>query len=381
MHLIKNIFIFIFFAGLTSACIKSYQPKITPNDSSNYVVSGHVTNEEGYQYISVSKTSSLNSYEDNPVSECIINIFDDNSNAFTCEEYNPGKYRVWMNDIDLTIGTSYLLDIITPQGDRLVSDFEKMYSGGIIDSIYYQRKDILTAIADTINTIKGIQFFVDLHGNNQDSRFYKLELTETWESHSDQPIRVYYDGELHYFEPPDYSKMVCWQTITSGDIYVISTEYLSNNEFKLAPLSFVNNKTQRLKYLYSLYIKQYSLSKNAYTYWEQLHKNSVQRGGLYLSQPINIEGNICNNDNLDQKVLGFFYVSAVSKKRIFVKDVENLEIEDIKCDTTALRFGIRDLTVNDYPAFLTLSLHGLLTLPCADCTQMGGDTIKPDFWP
>ncbi|MCK5823155.1 MAG: DUF4249 domain-containing protein [Bacteroidales bacterium] len=376
----KYILILIIFA-LFSACIKTYEPEIVPNDFSNYVVSGRVTSEEGFQYVSVSKTTPLNTIKVDPVSDCIVTIIDENSNTFHCEEYETGKYRVWMNKSSLKIGTSYMLDVETNDGERLVSDYMEMQSVGEIESVYYERKNIPRVFSVLPDSTKGIQFYIDLHGDKLDSKFYKIELTETWEYHVEQPMKIMYDGiQVHNYIPPDSSRMVCWRTINISNLYLFSTEYLSNNEYKKAPLTFVNNKTQRLKYLYSLYIKQFALAKEVYTYWEQLQKNNSQNGGLYVSQPFKIQGNICNLNKPEQSVLGMFYASELVTKRIFIKDVENLEIDAPKCATVMLKWGLYSITKNDLPAYLTPT-YSLLTLPCVDCLRMGGTTNKPDFWP
>jgi hypothetical protein len=380
MRRIKYILI-ILIVALFSACIKTYEPEIVSNDFSNYVVSGRVTSQEGFQYVSVSKTTPLNTYTENPVSDCIVTILDEKSNAFHCEEYEAGKYRVWMNKSSLKIGTSYMLNVETNEGERLVSDYVEMLSVGDIDAVSYERKNMPILFSVLPDSIKGIQFYIDVHGDNQDSKFYKIELSETWEYRVDQPMKIMYDGtEVHYYDPPDSSRMICWRTINISNLFLVSAEYLSNNEYR-EPINFVSNKTQRLKYLYSLNINQYSLTKDTYTYWEQLEKNNSQNGGLYVSQPIKIQGNICDFNNPEKFVLGMFYATDVVTKRIFVKDVENLENDAPKCAVVPLRGGLYSLSIDDYPAYLTSSLYGLLTLPCTDCLRMGGTTNKPDFWP
>ncbi len=385
MNLFKK-FIAIIILLTTGSCLKLYEPQIDSIDNSKYVVSGQLTNQEGYQYISVSKTSSFDEPFQKPVSGCNINIIDDKSNTFICEETSKGEYRVWMAEDDLCIGTSYMIEIYTPEGNRIISSYEKMYPTGEIDTIYYEREDIPAPISTPYDFIKGVRFYLDMHGTDESSRFYKYGLTETWEYHVDYPITWYYNGTMHHVDPPDYSKMVCWRTVNIGDIFVLSTDNLSTNEYKKASLSFVNNRSQRLKYVYSLLITQYSLSEEAYTYWKKLQTNVNQDGGLYSSQPISITGNMYNPDNANQKVLGYFSASAISKKRVFIRDVENLEIKALECDMIALLKGLKDLTPQDYPAYFLGDQNRpftgmLLTKPCVNCLQMEGTNVKPDFWP
>jgi hypothetical protein len=385
MNQIKKIAPLLIYSLFFSACIKTYQPELKSTDEHKYVISGNLTNREGYQYVTISKTSSLEDPSIVPVSNCSIAIIDNESNAYQMSEGTIGEYNVWMPQTALVAGRLYMLDIQTPEGDHIVSDYDELTAGGQIDSVFYERKDIPTAENVPYPYLKGIQFYLDTHGDDLSSRFYKWVLTETWEYHVDQPIIWWYDGTVHHVEPPDSSRMICWRTITSGNIYTESTENLSKNAYQKVPLSFVSNQTQRLKYKYSLLITQYSLSPRAYTYWQQMQINASQNGGLYASQPIAVKGNLRSLTNPEEEVLGLFYASSLYEKRIFVSNVENLENEAGGCDTLILRIGLREITPRDYPAYLPGNRIrysvALLTEPCVDCLRQGGTTTKPSFWP
>jgi hypothetical protein len=140
-------------------------------------------------------------------------------------------------------------------------------------------------------------------------------------------------------------------------------------------------------YGYSLLINQYSMSEAAYSYWDQLRINSSEQGGLYEKQPLSIRGNIHNNTNPDQVVLGFFSASSVKSKRIFVSDIENLALDfTTYCAPDTLRVGgLHSIDPSEYPAFLVGNAFGFLPIQlsqyCVDCMALGGTNIKPDFWP
>ena len=107
-------------------------------------------------------------------------------------------------------------------------------------------------------------------------------------------------------------------------------------------------------YGYSLLINQFALSEAAFSYWDQLRINSVNQGGLYEKQPLSIKGNLHNNTNPDQEVLGFFSASSVKSKRIFVKAVKNFEFDfSTYCAPDPLGFvGLKAIEPSEYPAFL-----------------------------
>jgi len=89
MRQIKNIIVIITLLLLFS-CIKPYTPKIDAKAQNKYVVSGRITDTEGWQEVEVSRSSPIESPENIPVSDCNVTILDNKSNMFSLEEYKPG---------------------------------------------------------------------------------------------------------------------------------------------------------------------------------------------------------------------------------------------------------------------------------------------------
>jgi hypothetical protein len=366
---------------LFSTCIDPYFPKIESKESRAYVVNGFITNQEGYQTVSISLTTQLDKPIFTPLVDCIIKITDDHQNVFSLSEFEPGSYRVWMNSSDLATGTLFKLSILTPAGTIIESFSEKMLDCPDVDSLYYLRKDLPTNSPSV--TKKGIQFYIDVDGKNNDCQYFRWDIEETYEYHSLYPIEWFYDGIINRVSPPDYSRSVCWLTLKIKDIYTLSTKNLTQNTFKKHPLNFIDNQTPRLLFCYSLLVKQYALSESAYTFWEELRINSEESGGLYEKQPLPIVGNLINITNPDQKVLGMFSVSSVKEKRIFVRNVEGLENEySPPCALQYLKFDFKDIEQREYPAYFVWvnNWPWLLQPSCVDCLILGGTNVKPTFW-
>ncbi|MFH1297569.1 MAG: hypothetical protein ABIJ04_09890, partial [Bacteroidota bacterium] len=83
---IKNISV-ICILLLLFGCIKPYDPVIDSNVENKYVVSGRITDTEGWQEVEVSLSSPIESPEYIPVSACQVIILDNNGNVFSLEEY------------------------------------------------------------------------------------------------------------------------------------------------------------------------------------------------------------------------------------------------------------------------------------------------------
>jgi hypothetical protein len=377
--------IFVFF--VLSGCIEPYVPKIEGSADEVYVVTGEVVNLPGYQSLSVSRASSISDPKYMPLSNCLIVIEDDKGNSFTMEEYETGKYRVWMDQNELIPGNSYRVRLKTPSGEEIQSDFDRMPNPSVIDSIYFERKDAYQK--NTGLPLKGLQFYIDFHSDDTENRYFRWVADETWEHHAPLPMEYYYDGASHRIRPPDYTYNICWTTKPDEHIFTLSTFNLVSNSYKMFPLQYVDNTTNKLLIKYSAMISQYALSHAAFVFWEQLRINSDEQGGLYEKQPLPVEGNLHNLSNTGNKVIGFFGASSVAQKRIFADGISDMDITDGSfCSPEELGMGgWSNVAPWEYPVYFTyVSIDGtrqLRTLQrtCVDCRALGGTIVKPDFWP
>jgi hypothetical protein len=369
---------------MLTMCIKPYEPDIKSSDVSKYVLSGQVSDEEGEQTVTISMTSPVGNPEFLPVSRCRVVIEDDKGRKFPMSDNGGGIYKTVIEQDYLVSGAMFRVSVHTPEGTEIISDYDRINSCPGVDSVYYELQDQPTSDPEVF--IKGIRFFVDLEGKETDGRFYRWEAWETWEYHAVYPMEWWYDGTVHHVVPPDYSRMVCWNTAYVKNIYTVSTQNLDENRYLHVPLHYVDNKTDKLIYGYSLLIRQISLSEAAYNYWDQLRINSGGQEGLYQKQPLAIRGNLHNVTNPDQDVLGFFGAASVRSKRIFIRQVEGLEIEySVPCNPNSLRKGLAEISPLEYPAYLMGDAEHFymvqLNAECVNCLILGGTNVKPDFWP
>lgn len=381
IYIFLSILISVVFA---SSCIKPFDPNIRSADVNKYVVSGQVTAGDELQTVNVSRTSSISNPEYFPVTGCLVKILDDEGNEFPATETGNGDYSSRIDPGFLVPGVSFKVEITTPAGDQINSDFDLLTKSPPMDSLYYIRKDI--AGNNPGQYTRGIQFYINLNAGETDSRYYRWEELETWEYHADYPLEWYYDGTVHHVSPPDYSRKVCWSTTKVPDIFTLATDNLAENKYSALPLHFVSNRTSRLMYGYSLLIKQFAMSEAAYLYWDKLRINSSQEGGLYTSQPLPISGNMHNLTNPGQDVLGFFGAASVITKRIFINNIPGLPMEfSTFCSLGEPERTLQVFGPDDYPVFLYGDVGRYTTIhlanECVNCLSLGGTNVKPGFWP
>lgn len=384
MQLVKG-FLLCLLIAVASSCIKQYYPELDSQALNKYVVSGRITNQPGWQEITVSRSSPVELSEFIPVSGCKVNIIDDEGGSFSLNESSDGAYKIWLEQGQVVTGRSYRLDLYTPDSMHIVSEFDKLLNGPPMDTAYYIVEEIPGD--ESLAQKYGAQFYLDLSGEGYDSRFYKWEITETWEYKSARPAENYYDGQWHKIIPPDYSRNICWATIPVKDIYTLSTTNLVRNEYKQLPLHMVNGySTTRLGILYSMMVKQFTLTESAYNYWDKLKSNSSGQGGLYDKQPVLLKGNIHNVTDPEMEVLGYFYSATESGKRFFFKDIPGINLEfSNKCIESSLPIrGWTELLIFGEPVYYYYNEEGalrILSFECVDCRRMGGRLEKPEFWP
>lgn len=360
-----------------NSCIEEFKPALDKQEINKYVINGKITNQEGYHVVYISKSSEIDNPQKNPVSNCDVKIKDDQGNIFQLSEYEKGEYKAFIEKSYLKTGNAIKIEIITPEGDLIQSEYDTLTNCPEISDFYYSIEERLTS--DPENDLPTIQFYIDYNGSNSNARFIKWNLEETWEYHSEYPLKWYYDGIIHMLEEPDYSKQICWTHRFIPENFILSTENITENIYFKFPLHSIPNTSNKLAIGYSLLIKQYALSKSAYIYYEKLNSNIINDGGLYESQPQQIKGNLLNVTNPDETVLGYFEVSGIQTKRIYFEPIIDfpLNMTDI-CEPTPVYIAFLKgaycyIWISDDVYFL--DDH------CVDCTVLGGTTEKPEYWP
>ncbi len=131
-------------------------------------------------------------------------------------------------------------------------------------------------------------------------------------------------------------------------------------------------------------VRQYALSDKAYVYWDKNKVQSRELGGLYQTQPSQSKSNIHNLNDSNEIVLGFFWVSSFTEKRIFFDGPLSgyYRKYDCKADTVE---NFYDIKTDSYITIIGYtdsggSIYATSAPACLDCSKQGGTNIKPEFW-
>ncbi|OFY61143.1 MAG: hypothetical protein A2Y71_00320 [Bacteroidetes bacterium RBG_13_42_15] len=362
---------------LAGNCITPFTPE-TEEEKVMLVVKGMITDQYGINTIKLTTSVPLNKKNiQRPYKGCTVTISDDQGNIYLLAENQPGEYITnpgWFQGI---AGRRYKLRIENNKpGDQnriYESSFIEMVQVPQIDSVYYKKVDINTHFG----IVNACQIYVDTHDPLDECRNYRWEFSETWEFHL----------------PEEYNMVehrICWVTENSEIINVKNTSLLKQNRIAGYPLCYIPPKSDRFQVKYSILVTQYSINEQEYDYWSKVKNIAEEVGNLYDVTPASITGNIhCTND-ATETVLGYFSVSSVCSKRLFIKDTfEGLTDRYLYCtegDTTVFR-SLERVSGLGSRWWVIIEGHTMFTPfwvltrfhDCADCRVRGTD-IEPPFW-
>ena len=375
--------------GLFSVgCVEAYWPDLGSKYDKALVVDGMITNQAGPYTVKLSLSTIVGNPEFVPVSGYQVQIIDDIGNEETMTEVETGVYQTDPSGIQGVVGRSYKIIIISPEDGIYESDFEELRLPTGIDSVYATIE--YGPVAEFDHELPGYQFYIDTHTSELDINYYLWKLEETYEYNANHTLKFIYDGQFHTVRKWD-SLYTCWTTARVFNIFTYKTDNLSEARIEKFPLNFVATNTKELSVRYSLKVKQLSITRAAFSFWNDISKLETEQETLYTRQPFQIRGNVSNRSDVEEPVLGYFMAAGVTEKRIFVNRpmgvqfYYNAECELITEDLRVMLWLMRER----WPALLTSVPAGPGLAPalptrqrCIDCQQeiQGGKISPPDFW-
>jgi hypothetical protein len=372
MKVIKQIVVVLILL-LINSCIIQFIPE-TNEDKELLVVEGLITDQPGVNTVLLSKSLPLGrKIVAKPLKGCIVKISDDLGQIYSFRETVAGTYVTDPTKFQGVVGRKYVLHINTNTSyNNLNYESFPMEMKPVppIDSLYYEKKTIIETDVYSQKT-EGCQIYLNTHDPGNSCKFYRWEFGETWEF------------RLPYSVP----NRICWLSGNSDRINVKNTTVLSQARINRYPLSFISNATDRLKVKYSMLVNQYSLNEDEYIYWEKLQNITEQVGGLYDITPAAIPSNVYCLEDPNEKVLGYFSVSATKSKRLFIKDYFAGIVDLYKECPSDTIFGMGPIIGLNTSVWVIVDNLGetppnrviTYTKGCADCTVRGTNK-EPVFW-
>ncbi len=375
----KSKYSFLLFLVMMTACIDEYWPDLDKYESL-LVVDGILTDKPEPCTIRLSTTSRINSPKYHPFSGCSILLQDDAGNTEKLTETEPGTYSTSSTGFQGIPGRQYKIQIVTPGGKTYSSPFQQLLAPVGIDSVYAAIAYHETAELD--HDLAGLQFYVDTDRAEKDSSYFLWEIEETYEFNADFYLNYLWYGEFVPFNNPD-TFYTCWRTQPVDEFFTARTLTLTEPVLKKFPLHYVDTETRRLMVKYSLLVHQFTIDASAWSYYDQVRHLMVNEGSLYSKQPYQVTGNVTNQDDPDEPVLGYFLVAGMDETRIFIQRPLELSFYYPVCELIVDMRSLSAMPWGYWPIYISVDRYnqlGYASDPCFDCRLNGGILERPGFW-
>jgi len=390
--------VFIFMLTSIIGCIEPFETtNLTFEDV--LVIEGRLTNENKFHTIKLSRTFQIDSTDPSPERNAKVSVIEDGTIVHNFTEQEAGVYTT-DNSFSAKANTIYQLKIETQNGKTYSSTDQNLTETAEVEAINFK------VTKKQFEDEDEVEITVNSFSSNAGAKYFFYEYEETYQivSRFWSPFTL----DTSVYPPlavkradPEFGR-VCYGTNVSSEILQAETSNLSENrvvDFKIRsipPTDFI------LRDRYSILVKQYVQTLNAYSYFEILDKFSTSENVFAQSQVSFIQGNIFSDTDPEEKVIGFFEVNSVATKRLFFnkEDVLQNQFSDFPetCEPRVIpkfgNFGSRPLeeAIQQGYIFYNFGDSGLTDVddmndlpfvmvkrPCGDCTVFGSN-VKPDFW-
>lgn len=276
----KNIFIVILLSVVFMSCEKTVLLDLNQNIP-RLVIEGQVTDQPGYQYVKITRTTGFYEEGESPaVEDATVRVTDDLGNEFVFT-HNPGNLAdsagIYLPETPFTgvIGRAYKLTVTT-------------------DGEVYEAEDAMSQVTSIDSLASRIS--TDEQDDPKDfGRFYEVLMY----AKEPQNSTDYY---LFKFYRNDSLKVY-----NDTDIYYADDEVLGENiDGVPSPIYYAPGDLAR--------VEMYSLTRNGFVFYNDLQSLLNSDGGLFSQPPSNSRTNLSNG------AVGFFQASALEIKEIVIKE-------------------------------------------------------------
>jgi len=309
----KKGYLLIFMAALLS-CKKPYNPPNLTGPTGYLVVEGILNGGGDSAVIKLSRTVSINKKTTiAPELNAIVSVQSDQGASYPFTATGNGNYAFVGFNPD--VNQKYRISIKTVKNEQILSDYTVVMNSPPLDSLYYDRKGSVFG--------PGININVNTHDPTGKARYFRWDYQETWEIHSYYYSRYKSNGDTVLTRDTINDNIFrCWKGDTSSSIVLGTSALLSQPVISNATIISVDSHDEKLGVEYSILVKQYALTADAYKFYENLKANTQDLGSLFAPEPTQITGNIHSLTNPAEPVVGYFCVGSASSRRIFIRKGE-----------------------------------------------------------
>jgi hypothetical protein len=306
----KGICLLILLVAIAASCKKPFNPVILSTSNNYLVVEGIINSGSDSTFIKLSRTVKLSGKTSaSPELNAIVTVEGDQNTSYPLTETGRGNYS--SAGLNLDNSHKYRLSIKTSNGKQYLSDYVDVVNSPPIDSVSYDAQGALS--------VPGVNIYVNTHDASNKARYFRWDYQETWIFTSNFLSAYKSNGDTVLGRNLDNDNIYeCWLSDTSSNIVLGSSAKLAQNVITNNPIISIASTSEKIGLEYSILVRQYALTAEAFNFYTNLKKNTEQLGSIFDAQPSQISGNIHSVANPLEPVIGYISVGSITSQRIFI---------------------------------------------------------------
>lgn len=332
----KNHLLFLFLALIgISSCIDPIN--LTLEEGGEFlVIDANFTSNRPSHEVQLYYTTSLRTKGQRPIEGAQIVLVEEGQLRESYEELKRGRYRLDTEQIKGEAGKKYHIEITLPTGQAYQSRPEILPERIRGDSVFFE-----FALREELGLLGGLikRPFVEVYVATP------LPTTQSyWLKWDIKNMFSFTEPVCSPFGPPPNTCFITPVTFTQ-EVNLLSgasleADYLPKLKIGEQQLSNTDFEFRGRNYYLA---NQQSITKEAYTYWNQINLVANQSGSIFDAPPAEVRGNFFNVDNPDEIVLGYFEVSNTDSLRAFLTEGDLVDFHQFAtnyCATFNDRFSM-----------------------------------------
>ncbi|HEX2606809.1 MAG TPA: DUF4249 domain-containing protein [Flavisolibacter sp.] len=306
-----------------------------------------------------------------------ITIQGKNGSSYLLQEAANGLYAT--DHLALDQNGLYRLEIVTADGTRFSSQYVPVKQTPPVDSLTWTQD-------------KDVSIYVATHDPGNKSIYYQWDFEETFEYTATYKTILGVKDGLIFFRDTTNQIYTCWKTEHSTDLNLASSLNLSEDRISHHQVQVIPQNSDKIGIRYSILVRQYALTEEAYRYFQVLQKNTQQLGTLFDAQPSQLKSNIINESNTSEPVIGYVSAATIQNKRLFIENGnlsnwlplpnEQFCKQEIIPQDPDNFLIYKNPDTSFAPWYFVTAGSGIVInkRSCLDCTLKGGVNQRPSYW-
>lgn len=322
---------------LSTACVDRINFDVGDAGALPVVIEGHITDDPGPYEVRVTRGFDVESRFSfkTPLQVKRLEISDDEGNVEQLTKIDDGVYRTNAEGIRGVVGRTYKIRAELLDGRIYESTPEKMLPSGSVDKIEGE----LVEYTDAQNFTRfGFDIFFD---SKAGTGSYQLmwKMVATYQITTNPELATEPCGESRCPSPPPCSGYIvgpvgaidhvgpcqccnCWVNLFNDVPVVSDGQLVQDGRFHHIKVGQVPVTQFTFMYKTHVEIQQYSLSENAFEFWNGIKTQMGSAGNLFQPQTGGIHGNFVQVAGNPGPVQGIFYASSIARTSIFLSPAD-----------------------------------------------------------